>query len=98
MLHFFSGTDREKARAEMNKEIARAAKKKARLVRVTDANNVADLSAALRGGGMFKEERVVVLEGLVDNDEMCDIALDALPLMKASAEHFFMYEEKPDAA
>ncbi len=98
MLYFFSGTDREKARAEMNKELSRVAKKEATIIRVSDANTPADLTSSLQGGGMFAQDRVVVLEGVLVNEDMRTIVLDALSVMKESKEKFFMFEEKPDAA
>jgi hypothetical protein len=98
MLFVFTGTDREKARGEMNKAIAKHGKKKS-IVRVTDANTVADLNAALQGGGMFDTgARVTVFESTLANPEMREIVLTALPKMRESDEHFFIFEEKPDAA
>ena len=98
MLHLFSGTDREKARAELNAAIKKVAKKGVDVVRITDAHTVADLSAALQGAGMFGGERIVVLEGVWSNDEMRDIAAQNLLQMRDSSEQYFVYEEKLDAA
>ncbi|KKW46071.1 hypothetical protein A3C21_01110 [Candidatus Kaiserbacteria bacterium RIFCSPHIGHO2_02_FULL_59_21] len=96
MLYLYTGTDREKARGAMNKTLAREAKG-AGVVRITDANSVADLRTALRGSGMFGEKKIVALDGVFANAEMKNVALDALPRMKASDEPFFILEEKPDA-
>ena len=68
------------------------------IMRVTDANKPEDLAAALHSGGMFAQERLVIFEGVLENDEMQSVLLERLPALKTSAEHFFMLEEKPDAA
>ncbi len=95
MLYFYYGTDRGKARAEMNKTLAVAKKK--HVIRVTDANSVADLEEALRGAGMFGEKRVVVFDGVCANEGMKDALVRALPQIGKSEEVFFVLEEKPDA-
>lgn len=103
MLYFFSGTDRDKARAAMNAEIARVTKIKD-VVRITDTHMSEDLRAALRGPGMFPQSdghteaiRVLVFEGILANDEMRAIIIDDLPTLGTSNEIVFWYEEKPDA-
>ncbi|MEK7156307.1 MAG: hypothetical protein AAB790_00695, partial [Patescibacteria group bacterium] len=68
------------------------------VVRITDANAPADLAAALRGGGMFEESRVVVLNGILANEEMRTMLFDSLAQIRDSEETFFVLEEKPDAA
>ncbi len=97
MLYFYSGTDREKARAEMGKVIKRHSGKGVSVVRITDANSTADLRAGLSGGGMFDAKRTIVLEGLSAQEEMLDIMLASLATMRDSEEDFFVFEEKPDA-
>ena len=96
MLYVYSGTDRDKARAEMHKALTREGKKR-NIVRVTDASAVPDLEEALRGGGMFGEKRAVVLDGVFANEEMRGVVLNALPHMKESDEPFFILEGKLDA-
>ncbi|MBI2612972.1 hypothetical protein HYW59_04185 [Candidatus Kaiserbacteria bacterium] len=96
MLYVFSGTDREKARAEMNKAL-RQAQGKREVIRITDANSLDDLNAALSGGGMFGGKRVVILDGVFANEEMRNVVLDALQRIKESEDIFFVLEEKPDA-
>lgn len=96
MLYFFYGTDRQAAREAMNKALAKI--QNARLVRITDANAPGDLLASLQGGGMFAEKRAVAFENVLENAEMREIALGALPAIKSSDESFFILEEKPDAA
>jgi DNA polymerase III delta subunit len=96
MLYFFIGTDREKARTQMNAAIARAAGKST-VVRISDAHTVADLEMALRGAGMFDTTRVVVFDSVCANEEMRAILLDALPRISKSPDAFFLLEEKPDA-
>ena len=99
MLFFFTGTDREKTRAAIQKEISRIAKKdKASVLRITDAHAPADLAAALQGSGMFGGTRVLVFEGVLLNEEMRPHLLEALPHLSESAEPVFIYEERPDAA
>ena len=96
MLHFYSGTDRTKARAALNKGIEKV--KGARIVRVTDVNMPEDLAAALRGGGMFAEKRAIIFENVLENEAMRGLVLENLQMMKSSDESFFMLEEKPDAS
>ena len=98
MLHFFSGTDRDTARGAMNAEIERTAKKlQAEVLRVSDANTLEDLHAALQGPGMFGVARILVLEGVCANEEMLPIMLETLPRLSKSGESVFLYEEKPNA-
>lgn len=92
MLYVFLGTDREKARAEMNKAVG--AIKKADVMRISDANSFEDFRAALSGGGMFSKKRVVVLDGVCANDEMSKALLDSLPFLQSSEDYFFVLEEK----
>ena len=96
MLYFYSGTDREKARDTLNKALAKAAKKQP-IVRISDANTLADLSEALRGSGMFGQTRAVVLDGVFGNEEMREVVLEALPHMGRSEELFYILEGKLDA-
>lgn len=98
MLYFYSGTDREKARAAMDAALKKVSKKGSRVVRITDANAPADCAAALGGRGMFDEPRVVVLSGTLANEEMRVQVLAALLSMRDSEDPFFILEEKPDAA
>ena len=98
MLHLYSGTDREKARAETNAAVKKAATKGTEVIRITDAHTVADLKSALEGAGMFGGVRTVVLEGVWGNEEMHVVAEGSLQRMRDSDEHFFIFEEKLDAA
>lgn len=96
MLHLYLGTDRDAARAAM----LRAAKTVARgggIVHVTDTHGVDDFRTVLQGGGMFTAARVVVFENIAGNDALAQLLLDALPTLQKSEEHFFLYEEKPNA-
>ncbi len=97
MLYFFSGTDRDKVRAEMQKEIARAGKG-AEVVRVTDVHALADFQVALQGGGMFGGARIVVLENVTQHEEMSVALFDSLESLRDSSESFVLYEEKVDAS
>ncbi len=98
MLYFYTGTDRKKARAEMNAALKGVVKKDVRIVRITDANAPADLRAALSGAGMFADEQVVVCDGVLGNEEMRMEMLESLKSMRDSKDTFFVLEEKPDAA
>ena len=98
MLYFYTGTDRKKARIALDAAVKKAAKKDSRVVRITDTNVPADLAAALGGGGMFNEPRIVVLNGVLANEEMRSELLDSLKRIRDSEEVFFLLEEKPDAA
>jgi hypothetical protein len=97
MLHFYSGTDRNKAREAMYKGIALLQKPGVFVLRVTDVNRTEDLAVALQGSGMFAAERIIVLEGVLANVEMQELILSKLPALKVSDEHFFILEEKPNA-
>ena len=96
MLYFFSGTDRNRARAVMNAEIERLAKG-GTVVRITDAHTADDLRAALQGPGMFWEKQALVFEEVLANEDMRALALDAIPYMATLKEAVFWFEEKPDA-
>lgn len=97
MLFLFTGIDREKARAALNAEVEKRAKKGTRIVRITDVHSVNDLRSALRGAGMFDETRIVVLDSILENEEMHTVFFDALPALTKSSEHVFMLEGKLDA-
>lgn len=98
MLHVITGTDRKKARAALQAAVKKVSSKGAGTLRVTDASDVADVRMALGGRGMFDAERVVVLEGICTNDEMLAVFEDAVERISASDEHFFLLEEKLNAA
>ncbi|HEY4514049.1 MAG TPA: hypothetical protein VJH69_01860 [Candidatus Paceibacterota bacterium] len=96
MLFLYTGTDREKARGKMTADAKKiAGKKKAHIIRITDANTLDDFLAVLRGAGMFGEKRIILLEGILLNDEIRDAALSSLADMHSSSEDFFMFEERP---
>lgn len=97
MLYLYTGTDRDKVRTALQKSIESAAKG-ARSVRITDAHSPDDLRAALQGGGMFAEKRVVIFENVLLHEEMGPLLLDTLPILKDSEELFYILEEKIDAA
>ncbi len=98
MLYLYTGTDRTKARTAMQAAVAHAQKGGVSITRINDANTLDDLAAALHSGGMFATERIVVLENVFENDEMREVLRAELPTLKSSTDHFFLYEEKPDAA
>lgn len=97
MLYFFSGTDTAAARKAMNDAVAKAGKNMT-VVRITDAHTPADLEAALLGGGMFAEKRVVVLDTIFSNDALRDIFEREKDRIRKSEEDFFMLEGALDAA
>ena len=96
MLYFFTGTDTEKARDAMNIALQKMAKKK-NVLRMTDAHTVADLEAALGGTGMFGDERIVVLDNVLGNDELRERLLVRLKDIAKSDDVFFMLETTIDA-
>jgi DNA polymerase III delta subunit len=97
MLYVYLGTDRKKARDAMNASIKKTGKNNAR-VQITDAHSIADLNAALAGPGLFGDERTVVLDGVFTNEELREHVIAALASMKDSADAFFLFEDKFDAA
>jgi hypothetical protein len=98
MLYLYTGTDREKARAAMQAAIKKISGKHTNVVRITDANVIADLEVVLRGRGMFESERTLVLEGIFTNDEMRPVLETSIEALAQSEENVFIFEEKPDAA
>lgn len=97
MLYLYIGTDRKKAREAMSADIEKYARG-ARIVRIADANVLADLQAVLAGPGMFDTARAIVLDSVLANEEMRPVAMNSLPEMQDSDNPYFMLEEKPDAA
>lgn len=98
MIYFFTGTDREKARAAMNADIERAAKKMhGDVIRITDAHTIDDLRVALLGKGMFENARVLVLEGILANEDMLPLVMERLVFLAENEDTVFFYEEKPTA-
>ena len=82
----------------MNAEIESAVKKlQAEVLRITDANSAEDLRTALQGPGMFGSSRVLVLEGVLTNEEMFPLLMENLPHLSKSEDVVFLYEEKPNA-
>src|SRR3989338_6082309 len=67
MLYVYTGTDRESARAAMGRTLRAQGKRS--IIRITDANSVADLYAALQGGGMFAPLEISPRRGLVAKTE-----------------------------
>ena len=95
MLYFVYGSDRQKARAALDKQL-----KKEAVLRITDAHSIGDLSMALQGPGMFDEKRAVVFDGILggENEEMGRVFIDSLKHMRDSQETFFVLEGALDAA
>ena len=93
MLYIYTGSDREAARKKMSADIQKVAKG-AEIVRVTDVHAPHDMQAALQGGGMFAQKRVVVFEGVLAHPEMKEIFLEVLPFLGETNELFFAFEEK----
>lgn len=96
MLYLYSGSDTERARTRLN-IVVDDATGHADVFRITDAHSIADLEAALMGGGMFGGPRVVVLDGTLTHDEMREIVFARLPQLKASKDTFYIYEGVLDA-
>lgn len=95
MLYLITGTDREKARAELD---ACLKKQKGEVVRISDAHTLADLQAALQGGGMFGGRRTVVLDSVFANVEMGAVVLSSLQRLRDGEDAVYIIEEKLDAA
>lgn len=93
MIYFFTGSDREKARAAL-----RRAQGKQSAVRITDAHTIDDFRSALQGRGMFDETRAIVLDGIFSNAEMREAFLQQIEALAGSDDTFLVYEEKIDAA
>lgn len=97
MLYVFFGTDRQRAR-----DAAVALLKKVALgmqvVRINDANTLADMQAALSGGGLFGERRAVVLEGVFGSEELRAFFERSLEQLAGREEPVLLIEEKLDAA
>lgn len=96
MLYLFLGTDRQKARAAMHALLERTTKG-VDVVRVSDAHTLEDLSAALRGPGMFGTRRALVLEGVYGREDMRSLLARSLEALAGSAEPVCVLEEKLDA-
>lgn len=97
MLYFFSGTDTAAARRALNAAAAKAGKGAA-VVRITDAHAPADLEAALSGGGMFAQKRIVVLDNIFLNEALRDIFEREKERIRRSEDAFYMLEGALDAA
>lgn len=99
MLYVYLGTDRAKARGEMNKTAEAAAEKEdARLVRITDAHGLADIRSALQGEGLFGERQLVIFDGVLSSEILRGTLLVELSRIAMSDEVFYIYEESVDAA
>lgn len=96
MLYAYLGTDRKKARDAMSVQIGKL--KGYSRVHITDAHSLADLAAALSGGGMFGARQAVLLDGVFANEELRARLLEDLAAVKQSDDVFFILEEKLDAA
>lgn len=94
MLYLYLGTDRERARGEMQADIKEVSKN-ADVIRITDAHTIDDLRSALRGGGMFGGKQVLVFEGVCANPELCEVFLESLERLSKLDEGVFVFEEKP---
>jgi len=98
MLYFYSGTDRLAARDAMNKALAPFTKRGMVPMRITDASAIEDFHATLQSGGMFAVERIITFESVLENEAMRTVLVETFSTLKSSQDHFFLLEEKPDAA
>lgn len=96
MLYVVWGTDRDKKRAAAQAIVT--ASPGMSVVRISDANSLADMQAALSGGGLFDEKRVVLLEGVFANDDMRTLFDRSIEALVARQEPVVLLEEKLDAA
>jgi hypothetical protein len=95
MLYLYTGTHRQNAREALNKRVLKI--DSSSTVHITDAHTLDDLRASMSSGGMFATTRSVVLEGVLQNEELASVLLDALSALQDSSDHFFLLEEKLDA-
>ena len=96
MLYFYSGTDTAKVREKVH---AASEKYAQNLVRVTDAHALADLHAALQGGGMFAVgKRAVVLDNVLGNPEMLEVVMSRLAALQKSEDVYFLVATEVNAA
>lgn len=100
MIYFFTGADRDKARAALNAMLEKEEKKGASIVRITDAHSIADFDASLQGGGLFGEKKAVVFDGIMggENEALAIKFTATLPIISKSKETFFVIEGALDAA
>jgi hypothetical protein len=96
MLYAYLGSDRKKARAQMDATIAKLGKDRQRAY-ISDAHTLGDLEAAF-GGGMFAQARVVIFDSISANEQMWERLLEELPRLQDSGDVFFILEEKLNAA
>lgn len=97
MLFFYSGTDTTKLREKLHAAVEKYTG--ADVVRVTDAHAVADLEAALAGGGMFASgKRVAVLDNVLGNLEMQEVVLARLAALGKREDIFFLVASEVNAA
>lgn len=95
MLYFYSGTDTEKMRTKLHAALEKAGS----TIRITDAHALADLEAALQGGGMFNTgKRIVVLDNVISNAEMSEIVLSRLAVLAKSEDIYFLVAGEVNAA
>lgn len=96
MLYFYSGTDTDKLRAKLHATLKKLGSDP---IRVTDAHAIADLEAALQGGGMFATgKRVVVLDSVLGNAEMSEIVLARLNMLAKSEDIYVLVAGEVNAA
>lgn len=96
MLHLYYGTDRKKVRDALNSTLEKM--RASNIIRITDAHTIEDLRAALGGGGLFDDERTIVLESTLAHDFMRPLVIDALSRIADAHDTFHLFEEKIDAA
>ena len=82
----------------MNTALAPFIKRAIVPIHITDASAIEDFNATLMGGGMFAVERVIIFESVLENELMRTVLIETLSALKDSSDHFFLLEEKPDAA
>ncbi|MBM3260856.1 hypothetical protein FJY93_00360 [Candidatus Kaiserbacteria bacterium] len=97
MLYLYIGTDRKKAHAALRADAALLSKKAA-VIHITDAHTIEDLDAAISGGGLFAQARVVILDGVFDREDMRERILSRTDDIASMSDHFLLYTEKIDAA
>lgn len=98
MFNFYVGTDAEKVRSAVYKELAQAKKEN---VRITDAHSLSDLTSVLQQGeSLFGEKKMIVLDSLLggSNEELATKLLSSLAFLRKSKERFVVVEGSIDAS
>lgn len=99
MLYFLYGTDTDKARAKARDIIYSAQKKKPDAELFTldaDSWSAARFEELVSSQGLFERKYIVFVNRLLENKEIKEIVLEALPRVAASENFFIFVEQEGD--